>query len=297
MRQAGFYERNIDQRYERNAFEESQGFGRARARVGAHVVYDGGLALLEVCDKGRSEIFEPVDRRISWNCAVIPVARNNCMLAGLINVGVSDLPGAKLPAKQFARRRHEFNGVADAAKRIAKSKQERLPFLALSQRLFRPLAFAGVLFALKVHSLLAARDVARHHGDADDRACPIADRPDRDGNVDRTAIFTPPDRFVILDAFSGRDPGENSIFLVLPVFRDQAAYRLADHLLFAIAKEPGCGLVPARDRAAGGGAYDGVQGRGHNRGKPSRCRCRLHLVDRMGRNIKRLAFHQGNAHL
>ena len=64
--------------------------------------------------------------------------------ACLINIGVSDLPGAKLPAEQLARSRHDLNRIAETTKRIVQSEQECLPLLALLQRLFRQFAFGNV---------------------------------------------------------------------------------------------------------------------------------------------------------
>src|SRR5207247_7122953 len=61
----------------------------------------------------------------------------------------------------------------------------------------------------------AVGDVARHGRRSDDAAPGVANRRDRESDVDAAAILTPPDRLVVLDRPARGDLGPDARHLVL----------------------------------------------------------------------------------
>ena len=77
-----------------------------------------------------------------------------------------------------------------------------------------------------------------------------------------------PDGFVTLQDPARRDPRQSGILLALAIRRNEAAGRLANHLLTAVAEQALCGFIPGCDRSIQCRAYDGIGGGSNDGGKP-----------------------------
>src|SRR5262249_38690749 len=95
----------------------------------------------------------------------------------------------------------------------------------------------------------APGDVARDLRGADDPPLDVANRRDRERDVEQAAVLAPADGFEVVDALAASDARENFGLFIEPVGRDQDGDRLSDHLCSLIAEQTLGALVPGGNHA------------------------------------------------
>ena len=117
----------------------------------------------------------------------------------------------------------------------------------------------------------ALGDVAGDFGGADDLAGLVADRRDRQGDMDQPAVLATPHRFIVVDLLPAPDALQDRGHFVLTPGRGQDRDVPAEHFVRGITKEFLRGRIPARDDAVQGLARDRLVRRLHDRSQPSVC--------------------------
>ena len=116
-------------------------------------------------------------------------------------------------------------------------------------------------------SLLPLGDVTRNFRRANHDPVGIANR--RDGQRDRKQrpILSAPNRLEMLDSFAAMNPGNDVVFLRLPIVGNDRSDRAADHFIGCITEDSlGC-TIPRKHDAAEILADDGIVAGFDNRGK------------------------------
>ena len=177
---------------------------------------------------------------------------------------------AGVPLDHFGRallRRRVHPGRAQDA-RVAENRVERRPQFVreVGQKLF--LRAIGC-FELAQHALLFG-DVAGDLGRADDPAVRRPDRGDRQRDVDEAAVLAHANGFVMVDAFAAANPRQDLVLLALPVRRNDAADRSADHFLGGVPEHALRRGIPGLNDAVQILADNGVVRRLDDRGEACR---------------------------
>jgi hypothetical protein len=107
----------------------------------------------------------------------------------------------------------------------------------------------------------ALGDVPRDFRGADDFSGAGAHRGDGQRNINQAAVLASSHRFVVIDALTAHDPGDDIGFFILPVRGKDERDRTADRLLGGVAKQPFRAGVPGLDHAVEVLADDRVIGR------------------------------------
>ena len=110
--------------------------------------------------------------------------------------------------------------------------------------------------SLAFFKLLSRSDVARDLGGTDNSTGVVANRRDRQRNVDQTTVLAASDRFVVIDFYAASDALQDGRHLVLAIGCRQNRDWSTDHLLGSVAEEPFRGGVPAGDDAIKRLAHD-----------------------------------------
>ncbi len=135
----------------------------------------------------------------------------------------------------------------------------------------RQVAKALLAGAQRLLGAFALGDVAGDFGGADDLAGLVADRRDRQGDVDEAAVLATPHRFIVVDLLAAPDALQDRGHFVLTPGRGQDRDVPAEHFVRGITKEFLRGRIPARDDAVQGLARDRLVRRLHDRSQPSVC--------------------------
>ncbi len=120
---------------------------------------------------------------------------------------------------------------------------------------------AGLARPLGVLGPLPLGDVAGDLRRPDDAALVVADRGDRQRDVEPAAVLGHADRLEVLDPLAAAEPLQDRALLVVPLRRDDQGDRPADGLLGRVAEEPLGPGVPRADDAVERLADDRVVGR------------------------------------
>src|SRR5262245_23828074 len=122
--------------------------------------------------------------------------------------------------------------------------------------------------ALMFFCSFACTNIASNLGGANDHTCGIAQRRNRERNVNQGSILATPDGFVVAHVFAAPNALQDRSCLVLAIWRKQNQARLADNFFGPIAKHPFRALVPTLDNAVEVLTYDCVIGGFDNRDEP-----------------------------
>ena len=83
----------------------------------------------------------------------------------------------------------------------------------------------------------ALRDFAGDLGCADDLACRVSERRDRQGNVDQSPVLALADGVIVLDALAATNALQDRRLFVVPVLRDEQGDRLAERFFRSVAEQ------------------------------------------------------------
>ena len=151
----------------------------------------------------------------------------------------------------------DFYGMAD--------RSQGIPQLVREQG--QKLGLAHVRFLELAQDALLRRYVPGHFGRTDDLAGLIADRRDRQGDIDEPAVLRLADRLVMVDPLAVAQAAQDHRLFVPTVRGDDQGYRLTDRLLGSIAEQASRTVIPRRDRAVERLTDDRVVGRFDDRGE------------------------------
>src|SRR5262245_15235567 len=129
------------------------------------------------------------------------------------------------------------------------------------KHVLNPVIQLSVQRALMFLCSFACTDIASNLRGTNDHTRAIAQRRNRERNVNQSSILTTPDSFVMAYVFAPPNPLQDQPFLVLTIWRKQEQDRLADDFFGRIAKHTFRALVPALDDAVEVFTYDCVFGR------------------------------------
>src|ERR1700694_4030820 len=192
---------------------------------------------------------------------MLPPPRRPHFLAGTIEVVAMD-EGGRAVADHFLRRESQyvFAGWTDLDQgALAIRNQDQV------LRRFENAAPLLNLLTKDLLGLVAFGDVASGLGCADDDARRGFDGRNAERNLDRTAVLAQALGFVVFDGFTQADPAQAVVHFGHPFGRNDQVETSADRFGRGVSEQSLGRRVPAGDRSAEGGGYDGVVGRFHSR--------------------------------
>jgi hypothetical protein len=106
--------------------------------------------------------------------------------------------------------------------------------------------------------LFALADIPKNLREAQQLTVDVANRRERERDLDQFALFAGPDRLVVLDRFAAESPDTRLSCRRADVFRHDQLRGLSDRLSGGVAKEPFGGRIPEGNEAVQVFPNDGV---------------------------------------